>query len=113
MIRTNHTFARSVFSSYSLAALSSRNQRYHPDVFKGKWSTIIVVAVSESQKGHCFVLLSTLSLCLDVLYSPTTSLRTIFDIRQRHTFQFSIPYHRSHRLPSHYPFLMKRRLGQL
>src|SRR5437588_11648418 len=95
------------FSSYSFAALSSRSQRYHSDVFKGKWTTTIAVAVSESQKGHCFVFLSTLSLCLDVPYSPTTSLRTIFDIRQRHTFQFSIPYHRSHRLPSHYLFLIK------
>ena len=32
------------------------------------------------------MLLSTLSLYLDVLYSPTTSVRTTFDIQQRPTF---------------------------
>ena len=104
-------------SCISWILLVSTTVRYHCYIlgnsYLKKWTTIIVVAVSESQKGHCFVLLSTLSPCLDVLYSPTTSVRTTFNIRQRPTFQFSIPHHRSHRLPSHYPFLIKRRLELL
>src|SRR5688572_14093090 len=104
--RSNNNFPKKGLLELQSAALSSRSQRYHLDAFRGKWSTIIVVVVSESQKGHCFEFLSTLSVYLDVFSRPTTSLRTIFDIRQRHTFQFSIPYQRSHRLPSHYPFLM-------
>src|SRR5438552_6538628 len=34
-----------------------------------------------------------------------------FDIRQRHTFQFSIPHHRSHRLSSHYHFSYEAKIG--